>query len=178
MVGFITSGTVISFGSGPITVAALRRQLPDQERPFKLPLGDVFPFIGFLAANLIVYWTGWDTNWKLFLAVLIGYILMFVYYRFGGRVANSVEDKWSIPPLQLKSGWWMILWIAGLTVLSLLSIYGDGSLSLLPFGWGELVVFIFSIVVFAIGIRTRLSPQEVVTNVENTREDEVESQEA
>jgi amino acid transporter len=178
MVGFITSGTVISFGSGPITVAALRRQLPDQERPFKLPLGDVFPFVGFLAANLIVYWTGWDTNWKLFLAVLIGYILMFVYYRFGGRVANSVEDKWSIPPLQLKSGWWMILWIAGLTVLSLLSIYGDGSLGLLPFGWGELVVFIFSIVVFAIGIKTRLSSQEVVTNVENTREDEVESQEA
>ena len=37
MVGFITSGIVISFDSGPVTVAAPRRQLPDQERPSACP---------------------------------------------------------------------------------------------------------------------------------------------
>ena len=80
MVGFITSGTVISFGSGPVTVAALRRQLPNQERPFRLPGGDILPFLGFLAANLIVFWTGLDTNWKLFLAMVLGYVVLGLHY--------------------------------------------------------------------------------------------------
>jgi DNA-binding NarL/FixJ family response regulator len=36
LVGFITSATVLSFSSGLLVLAALRRQLPDQERPFRL----------------------------------------------------------------------------------------------------------------------------------------------
>ena len=39
LVGFITSATVLSFSSGPLVVGALRRQLPDQQRPFRLPVG-------------------------------------------------------------------------------------------------------------------------------------------
>ncbi|WP_344217552.1 APC family permease [Brevibacterium permense] len=120
MVGFITSGTVISFGSGPITVAALRRRLPDQEGPIKLPGGETLPFLGFLAANLIVFWTGWDTNWKLFLAMALGYVVLGLHYAF--------SDRSKIPPLQFKSGWWMILWLGGLAVLSLLSNYGDSAM--------------------------------------------------
>lgn len=68
-VGFITSGMVTSFDSGLVTVAAQRRQLPNQKRPCRSPGGDIMSFLGFLRANLIVYWTGWGTNWKLFLAV-------------------------------------------------------------------------------------------------------------
>ena len=37
LVGFITSATVLSFGSGTLVLAALRRELPDHERPFRLP---------------------------------------------------------------------------------------------------------------------------------------------
>ena len=37
LVGFITSATVLSFGSGPLVVGALRRELPDHERPFRVP---------------------------------------------------------------------------------------------------------------------------------------------
>ena len=59
LVGFITSATVLSFGSGPIVHAAMRRQMPDLERPFKLPFGDVIPFLAFYSSNLIVYWAGW-----------------------------------------------------------------------------------------------------------------------
>src|SRR4051812_31542759 len=47
LVGFITSATVLSFGSGPIVLAAMRRQLPDHPRPFELPGGDVIPFLAF-----------------------------------------------------------------------------------------------------------------------------------
>lgn len=36
-IGLITSAFAISFGAGPLVVGALRRQLPDQPRPFRLP---------------------------------------------------------------------------------------------------------------------------------------------
>ncbi|WP_218852433.1 APC family permease [Spelaeicoccus albus] len=165
LVGFITSGTVLSFGSGPVVVAALRRQLPKQERPFKLPGGDVIPFIGFLCANLIVYWTGWDTNWKLFVAVALGYIVLIGHYVFH-------KDRSQIPPLQMKSGWWMLLWMAGLALLSWIGFYGDGALKLLGFGWGELGALVWTIIVFVVGVRNRLTPEEVVSTVHHTHIDE------
>jgi len=65
LVGFITSATVLSFGSGPLVLSALRRALPAQDRPFRLPGGDVLPFLAFWSANQIVFWAGWDVNWKL-----------------------------------------------------------------------------------------------------------------
>ena len=76
LVGFITSATVLSFGSGPLVLAAMRRQLPDHERPFKVPFGDVIPFLAFYSSNLIVYWAGWDIDWKLFVAVALGFVVL------------------------------------------------------------------------------------------------------
>ncbi|WP_208618112.1 MULTISPECIES: APC family permease [Brevibacterium] len=161
LVGFITSGTVLSFATGPVVVAALRRQLPDQERPFKLPGNDVLPIVGFICANLIVYWTGWETNWKLFLAVAIGYVVMILHHIF-------TKDKSRLPDLKMRSGWWMILWMVGLVVLSLIGHYGGG-LDIMGFVWGELITVIFSVVVFHVGISCRLSPEEAVEAVEQTQ---------
>lgn len=161
LVGFITSGTVLSFATGPVVVAALRRQLPDQDRPFKLPGNDVLPIIGFICANLIVYWTGWETNWKLFLAVAIGYVVMILHHIFA-------KDKARLPDLKMRSGWWMILWMVGLVVLSLIGHYGGG-LDIMGFIWGEIVTVIFSVVVFYVGISCRLSPEESVEAIEQTQ---------
>ncbi|HET7303920.1 MAG TPA: APC family permease [Segeticoccus sp.] len=165
LVGFITSGTVLSFASGPVTVAALRRQLPDQERPYRLPWGDVLPFLGFLSADLIVYWTGWDTNWKLFVAVLLGYVVMGLHYLF--------SDRSKIPPLQFRSGWWMLLWMGGLAFLSWIGHY-SGGLDVLGFGWGELCVLAWTIIVYGIAMKTRLRPERVVGNVRGTHMDSPE----
>ncbi|MDN5755007.1 MAG: hypothetical protein L0H32_04510 [Micrococcaceae bacterium] len=120
----------------------------------------MLPFLGFLCANLIVYWTGWDTNWKLFVAVLIGYIVLVLHYVF--------SDRSKIPPLQMKSGGWMLLWMAGLALLSWIGHYGDGSLDLLTFGWGELGALVLTAIVFWVAVTRRLSPQEVVDNVYRT----------
>ena len=51
LVGFITSATVLSFASGPLVLAAMRRQLPDHERPFRLPGGARDPVPGVLGAR-------------------------------------------------------------------------------------------------------------------------------
>jgi len=32
---------------------------------------------------VIVYWAGWNTNWELFVAILIGFVLLAAHRRFG-----------------------------------------------------------------------------------------------
>jgi amino acid transporter len=79
LVGFVTSITVLSFGSGPLVLVAMRKQLPEQERPYRLPGGHVLPFLAFWGANMIIYWGGWPTDWRLFVAVAIGFVLFAIY---------------------------------------------------------------------------------------------------
>src|SRR5699024_8142394 len=92
MVGLITSGTVISSGCVTGTLAGLRRQLRDQDRPFRLHGGDTLPFLGLLAASLLLFWPGWDTNWKLLLALALGYVVLGLHSDF--------RDRSKPPPLQ------------------------------------------------------------------------------
>lgn len=156
LVGFIVSGAVLSFSTGPVTLAALRRQLPDQDRPFRVPGRDALPFLAFCGSNLIVYWTGWSTNWKLFLAVLLGYLFLVCYRALA-------KDKSRLPSLQLRSGWWMLPWLGGLCLISLLGHYQDG-LGVLGFGWGELVVALFSLGIYALAVRVRLPVAECIAH--------------
>ncbi|NUR08002.1 MAG: APC family permease, partial [Nocardioidaceae bacterium] len=110
LVGFITSATVLSFASGPLVLSALRRQVPDAERPFRLPGGHVIPVLAFWCSNLIVYWSGWLVNWKLFVAVLIGFVLLAVFHATGRVTA---------PKLDFKAGAaWLLPWLGGLAVIS------------------------------------------------------------
>src|SRR3954449_7440400 len=63
LVGFITSATVMSFASGPLVLVALRKRMPELERPFRVPGGHLIPFLAFWSSNLIIYWSGWDIVW-------------------------------------------------------------------------------------------------------------------
>jgi amino acid transporter len=107
LVGFITSATVLSFASGPLVLAALRKQLPDQERPFRLPGGHVIPILAFWSSNLIIYWSTWPINWKLFVAVLLGFVLLPIYHWLGNDV----------PKLDFRAGAsWVLPWLGGLAL--------------------------------------------------------------
>ncbi len=156
LVGFVTSATVLSFGSGPLVLLAMRRQLPRQHRPFRLPWVVPLAYLGFLSSNLIVYWSGWDVVWKLMLAVLIGYLVLALHEgRFHRRT----------PALEWRSGAWMVVWLAGLTLISWLGIYpGDraaGNLGLLGLGWSTVVLLLFSALVAWMAIALRLPPETV-----------------
>ncbi len=157
LVGFVTSATVLSFGSGPLALVALRRQMPRQERPFHLPLAHVVAYLAFLSSNLIVYWSGWDTDWKLFVAVLIGYLaLAFHEWRYG-------EDT---PPLEFRSGAWVLVWLGGLAIVSWLGSYPNpaqhaGNLGLFDFGSAIAVLAVFSALVMWMATGLRLPTQRV-----------------
>lgn len=157
LVGFVTSATVLSFGSGPLAMLSLRRQLPDQERPFRLPLGGVIAYLAFFSSNMIVYWSGWDTDWKLSVAVLLGFIVLAIH---------EYVQKGNTPPLEWRSGFWVIPWLGGLALISWLGIYpnpaaGAGNVGLLGFGWSIMVVALFSAAIMWLALACRLPAEKV-----------------
>ena len=162
LVGLVTSATVIMYGFAPITLVALRKADPDRPRPYRLPFATPISVLAFIAANLIIYWTGWSTDWKLLVGVLVGYVIFGVSY----AVKRPVEK----PPLDPIALAWMLPWFIGLAVISFLGQYGDG-LGVLPEWIDLLVVAVFSIAIFFLGVRMALSKARVQ---EEFRQEEAE----
>ena len=170
LVGFVTNSTVLSFGSGSLVVAAMRKQIPNQERPFRLPGGHLIPFLAFYAANMMVYWAGWDLNWKLFAAVGIGLVLLVIQL----AARPGLRDK-----LQFRNGWWILLWFAGLVVISWQGIYSSddtpqGQQNNIGFGWAFLVIAAWSALIYWLALRFRLTPEQTKSQIAGTPADEPE----
>ncbi len=50
--------------------------LPEANRPYRMPGAVVVAPLAFVVANLIIYWSGFETLWKLGVAIVIGYLLI------------------------------------------------------------------------------------------------------
>ncbi|MCL4560477.1 MAG: APC family permease [Chloroflexi bacterium] len=151
LVGFISSAVVLSYGIGPVVLMSLRRQQPDLARPFRLGAAGFWAPIAFIISNLIVYWTGWNTDWKLFVAILLGYVVMAVVY----ALTPSTER----PRLNLGNGIWIIVYFIGLAIISYLGSFGGG-LGILPFGIDLLVVAVYSLIIYFWAVGQRLNDAE------------------
>ena len=77
-----------------------------------MPFGDVIPFLAFYSSNLIVYWAGWDVNWKLFVAIAFGFVLLAVFRRMRG--AETPRMDWR------AGATWALPWLGGLCLISYL----------------------------------------------------------
>jgi amino acid transporter len=144
MVSFLVSGMVISYAIGPIALLSLRRDLPDQKRPFRLPAANLLCLFAFYFCNLISYWTGWDTIYKLAIAILIGFMFFITGY---------ATKRIKIVSLDMKSGMWIFPYLGGLIFISYLGAFGGKNI--IPFGWDFLVIAIFSWVILQIAVTSR-----------------------
>jgi amino acid transporter len=153
-------------------LVAMRKQQPDRERPFRLPGGHVIPLLAFWASNMIVYWSGWDVDWKLMVAILIGFVLLGVFTLFG---------QVHLPDMAFKAGAiWVLPWLIGITAISYFGSYpepGAGNRGDLTFGWSAILMGILSVVVYLLAYRFRLSPDEAARHIEATEEEAQVSEE-
>jgi len=155
LVGFITSATVLSFGSGPLVLGALRRRLPEHPRSFRVPGGDVIPILGFASGNLIVYWTGWTTDWKLFVAIAIGLALLVVH-----EIVSS-----DTPPLELRAGLpWILPWLIGLAALSYVGDF-DGGRGWVSFWPAIAIAVVFSVAIYYLAVSCALPVETIREHV-------------
>lgn len=144
MVSFLVSGMVISYAIGPIALLCMRRELPDAKRLFRLPAANLICLFAFYFCNLMSYWTGWETIYKLVIAVLIGFFFFTI---------ACLRGRLSFPSLGLKSSAWIIPYFFGLVLISYLGAFGGKNW--IPFGWDFLVIGIFSMVILQLAVASR-----------------------
>lgn len=156
LVGLVTSATAIMYAFAPVSLGALRRSDPDRERPYRLPYAAVLAPLGFVSADLIIYWAGWEVVWKLSLAMVLGLAL------FGVSMAFRPRDK--RPLVDWKASAWVIPWLGGMALITFLGQYGGGR-SVLPEWIDLIVVAIFSVTVFYVAVALSLPAQTVATLV-------------
>jgi amino acid transporter len=157
LVEFIISATVMGYAAVPLAFGAMRRQEPDHPRPFRLPAGEVIAVAAFVVANLVIYWTGWDVLWRLFIAIAVGFVLLGI-----GRIVNPSEF---VPRLDWRSSSWLWPYFVGMGILSYLSPADFGGIGFLPFGIDIVVVAAFSVAIYYYAMYVRLTPEEVREHV-------------
>jgi len=144
MVSFLVSGMVISYASGPIALLCMRLELPDQERQFRLPAAKLMCLLAFYFCNLLSYWTGWDTIFKLAIAMAIG---------IGFFSVAALRGRLHVASYGLKSALWVIPYLTGLILISYLGAFGGKNI--IPFGWDFLVIGIFSCIILYCAVKNR-----------------------
>jgi amino acid transporter len=148
MVAINSSAIVLSLCIGPIAAVALRHQLPDRRRPIRLPLLNVLGPVSFVIATFLVYWSGWNTIWRLDLGLLVGIVLFRTKLQF-----EPIDE-----PVNWPRAYWLVLYLAVVSVVSLLGNFGGG-LGKIPLGLDMAILSIGAVVVFRLGLKEARPPE-------------------
>ncbi len=146
LLAYNSGAIVLSMCLGPVSVLALRRQVPDRRRPFRLHVVSVLARIAFVVISLIIYWTGWDTMIKLTIPIAVGVAVL---------VWRIVRQPMLRGSLELRSLTWLGPYYAGLLVLTFLGRFGGGR-EVLPNGVDTVAVAVFALVLLEWGVRSAL----------------------
>ena len=159
LVGFITSASVLMYAGAPLAYGVFAERMPHLDRPYRLPAGKVLAPLSFVVANLIIYWAGWDTLWRLGVAIVLGYLLLGVYAWYA--VANELPDA---PRLDWKAAQWLPVYLLGLGLISWQGGFGgQGHLGL---WWDMLVVTAFSLVIYYWAKATASRPEDIERSID------------
>ena len=152
LVSLITSATVLMYAGAPLSITAFRAQVPEAPRPYRMPVIAFFGPLAFIAANYIIYWSGFETIWKLGIALALGYILIGIWMAF---------DK-QRPPLEWKSAVWLPVWLAGVGVLSWQGQFGPDNTFRIKAGYDLLIIAAFSLAIYYWAFVSRLPRDEML----------------
>jgi amino acid transporter len=148
LVSVVTAATAIMYAFAPLSLAALHRVDGGRARSYRVPMPKLVLPAAFCSANLIMYWGGFDTNWKLAVAMLAGLVL----FAIGAWRMRTGARRW------VGSAIWIGPWLGGHVLLGWLGRYGGGR-NVLP-NWIDVgVVIAFSLAVFYWATALRLSQQ-------------------
>src|SRR5499427_3166289 len=162
LVGLVTSASVLMYAGAPLSLGAFRRTVPDADRPYRMPAGMIISPLAFVISSLIIYFSGFDTIWKLGIVLVIGYFLIGIWMAI---------DK-QRPPLDWKAAQWLPVYLIGMGIISWQGQYcssgpaGPGAscsaTARIPFWWDFLIVAGFSLGIFLWAQAVRAPRQEVL----------------
>ena len=146
LVGLITAASVLMYAGAPLAFGVFRRRLPNAERPWRAPMGAVLAPVSFVVANLLILWSGWNTDWRLGIAIAIGYVILAVTRIFNWNPRS--------PQLDLRAASWLPAYIIGMGAIVYVSDFNtDASGAIagpnwIPLWWDMVAVAIFSAIIY------------------------------
>jgi amino acid transporter len=158
LVGLITSASVLMYAGAPLAFGVFRRRLPDADRPFRLPAGEIFAPLAFIVSNLLIAWATWTTDWKLGVAILIGYVILIANQVFG---LNPTK-----PTLNWHAAQWLPVYLVGMGVIVYLSSFGGLDDPVFNDWWTIVVVAAFSLVIYYWALAVALPTEEIERMIE------------
>ena len=142
IVGFLTATLVIALAVGPVSLMALRQQLPEVKRPFRLMGAPFWCRAAFVLATWSILWSGKESVLWAIGTILVPTILFLVPQWLRGH------------HLELRNGLWWIAYLAGL--LAILWVTAPEGIYPLPLRPQMLIAALFALVIFPIAVASRL----------------------
>jgi amino acid transporter len=166
LVGLVTGASVLMYAGAPLALGAFRRQVPEAVRPYRLAAAAVWSPAGFIIANFIIYWSGFEVIWKLGFVIIIGYVIIIACMIFDSQRPNLLDPKaW-------KAASWLPVYLIGMGLISWQGQYGGGA-SLSPVNtnriglwWDLVIIAAFSLVIYYWALFVKLPREEMLALVE------------
>src|SRR3984957_20062946 len=162
LVGLVTTASVLMYAGAPLAMGAFRSQVPEADRPYRVPAGSVVAPLSFIIANMLIYWSGFEVVWKLAVVLVIGYVL----------IGFAMAFDRNRPPLDWRSAQWLPVYLIGLGIISWQGQYSGGAIAAplntnrVPFWWDMLVVAVFSLIIYYWAMATKLPKAEMLRLIE------------
>lgn len=138
LVTVITGATAMMYAFAPVALAALHRVDGGRPRSYRMPMPGLVLPAAFCSANLIIYWGGFDTTWKLVCAVGFGLVLF----------ASGAWWKQTSARHRMRSALWIAPWLVGHILIGFMGRYGNGARNILP-NWLDIaLVIVFALAIF------------------------------
>jgi amino acid transporter len=160
LVGLITSASVLMYAGAPLSFGVFRSRLPDAVRPYRAPAGGVLAPVAFIVANLLILWSGWTTDWKLGVAILIGYVILSANRLF--------KLNPTAPLLDFKAAQWLPVYLVGMGLIVYLSDFGPLKSPIFPLWWDMVAVAAFCLVVFYWALRVALPADRIQRTIDES----------
>ncbi len=115
LVGFISSATALTYIMGGVGTIVMRKHAPTLRRPFRLPWMWVMAPIGFAAAWMLVYWSGFAVLIQVYGAAFLGLpVLVWYHAHQRGWFANAANNiAAQVMSLVFLGTWIYINWEGG-----------------------------------------------------------------
>jgi amino acid transporter len=155
LVNVVTGATAIMYAFAPVSLAALKKVDAGRPRPYRVPLPSLVLPIAFCSANLIIYWGGFETTWKLAVAMLVG----LAWFAIGAKRNRTRAFDFT------RNAIWIAPWLGGMVAMGWLGRYGGGSHNVLP-NWVDIgAVIAFSLVIYYWAVGLALNEQQAAAAV-------------
>jgi len=155
LIGLITSASVLMYAGAPLAFGAFRRRLPDAERPFRLPLGEFFSPLAFVVATWIIMWTGWDTDYKLGILIVVGALVIF---------NREMRPEF----MNFKAAAWLPVYLIGMGLITYFSIFrqSDPAPHEMGLWWSLGVCAVFALGIYYWAVNVALPAPVIQTMIE------------